>query len=271
MMPTYQTKLVVRKSAANCLTFGTKNTCDISFGLYKVSLKGSSFDYFVKQEDKREEFNLTFPHYVLPREYREVFAASILIALQTGLTLKQIKTSLEKNYELPKGRASIFAGINDSTIFDSTYNASKASTSTFLDLVDTLKKETNRPIVFLLGDMRELGRESAIEHREIAEKLIGIVDYLYIVGPLTREYVLPTIQANEKHFKEVRWFDTSVRVGEYLKDNLPKNALILAKGSQNTIFLEDAVKMLLQDKNDAKNLCRQDESWTKLKTQTVAK
>lgn len=256
-----------RKLSAELLTFGTKNTCDISYGLYRVSLRGSSFDYFIKLNNKRQEFNLTFPHYVLPREYREVFAAAVLVALKTGLTLDQIKTSLEKNYELPKGRASILKGINGSIIFDSTYNASKASTSAFLDLVDTLKKETNRPIVFIFGDMRELGKESAIEHREVAKKLIGIVDYLYLVGPMTREYVLPTIQQNEKHFKEMRWFDTSVRAGEYIKDNLPKDAIILAKGSQNTIYLEEAVKMLLNDKKDVAKLCRQSNYWGNAKAQ----
>lgn len=247
------------------LTFGSKSTCDVSYGLYRVSLKGTSFDYFVKSNDRREEFNLTFPHHILPREYREVFAATILVGLQVGLNLEQIKISLEKNYEPPKGRASMFEGINDSIIIDSTYNASKASVFAFLDLVDILKKETDKPVIFLFGDMRELGDESRIEHEEVAKKLIGIVDYLYLVGPQTREYVLPIIQENEKEFREVRWFDNSIRAGEYLKDNLPKNTIVLAKGSQNTIFLEMAVKQILKDKKDIKNLCRQEGSWQSIK------
>lgn len=259
-------QIAEQKVTCSLLSFGTKSTCDISYGLYKVSLKGSSFDYFVKKDNKRQEFNITFPHYVLPREYREVFAAAILTALQTGLSLEQIKKSLEKNYELPKGRASIIKGIHNNIIFDSTYNASKASISTFLELVDTLKKETNRPVIFLFGDMRELGKESEIEHREVAEKLVGIVDYLYLVGPLTRQSVLPAIQAHEDLFKEIRWFDTSKRAGEYMKDTLPENALLLAKGSQNTIFLEEAIKMLLAEKKEEIRLCRQEDYWLTLKS-----
>ncbi len=255
-----------KELSSKLLTFGTKSTCDISYGLYRVSLKGSSFDFFVKNSSKREEINLTFTNHILPQEYREVFAASILVGLEAGLTLEQIKVSLEKNYQPPKGRASIFKGINKSIIIDSSYNASKASISAFLDLVDILKKETNRDVSFLFGDMRELGNESRIEHEEVAKKLIGIVDYLYLVGPLTREFVLPIIQENEKGFKEVRWFDSSFRAGEYLKDNLPKETLLLAKGSQNTIFLEEAVKQILEDKKDSKNLCRQEDFWLKLKS-----
>jgi hypothetical protein len=58
-----------------------------------------------------------------------------------------------------------------------------------------------------MGDMRELGEESQYEHELVAQKIIGIVDYLYMVGPQTRQYVLPIIQEKENLFKEIRWFD----------------------------------------------------------------
>lgn len=252
-------------TSTKLLSFGSKSSYDISYGLYKVSLKGTSFNFYLKTDDKREELTIHFASYILPREYREVFAASILVGLQTGLTIEQIKTSLEKNYVLPKGRSSLFSGINNTTIIDSTYNASKASITAFLELVDTLKKETDRPVTLLLGDMRELGKESKIEHEEVATKLMGIVDYLYLVGPLTREYVLPVVQLQESLFKEIRWFDTSTRAGEFMKENLLKDSIVLAKGSQNTIFLEEAVKQILENKSDQKNLCRQEEFWKKEK------
>lgn len=252
-------------SITKLLSFGSKSSYDISYGLYKVSLKGTSFNFYLKTDDKREELTINFTRFILPREYREVFAASILVGLQTGLTIKQIKTALEKNYVLPKGRSSLFKGINNSTIIDSTYNASKASITAFLELVDTLKKETNRPVVFLMGDMRELGDESKIEHEAVASKLLGIADYLYLVGPQTREYVLPIVQTQESLFKEIRWFDTAQRAGEFMKDNPIKNSIVLAKGSQNTIFLEEAVKQILENKSDQKNLCRQEEFWKKEK------
>jgi len=250
---------------AKILTFGTKNTNAISYDNYKVGLQGSTFHFFLRQEDKHDEFTITFPRHILPKEYREVFAAAILASLQAGLTLPQIKASLEKNYEPPKGRSSLFAGINDSIIIDSSYNASKASATAFLDLVDTLKKETNRNVVFLLGDMRELGQEARIEHEAVAQKLLGIVDYLYLVGPLTRQYILPVVQQQETRLLEIRWFDTALRAGEYLENNVPKQSIVLVKGSQNTIFLEEAVKEILRDKTDSNKLCRQDEYWEKVK------
>jgi UDP-N-acetylmuramyl pentapeptide synthase len=251
-------------SNQDLLTFGSKSSNAISYGLYKVSLQGTSFQFYLKDQESKD-LTLTLAHHLLPREYREVFAAAILAALQTGLHLEQIKGSLEQNYTLPKGRSSLFHGINDTVIIDSTYNASKVAVEAFLELVDTIKKETKRPVVFLFGDMRELGAESKIEHEAVAQKLLGIVDYLYLVGPQTREFILPVVQQQEERLKEIRWFDTSMRAGDYLKDNLPKNAIVLAKGSQNTIFLEEAVKQILADKKDSRNLCRQDAFWMKVK------
>lgn len=247
------------------LTFGTKNKNAVSYGIYSVSLEGSNFQLFVEKEGKNQEIKLKFKGFIVPEVYREVFAASILTALSVDLTLDQIKSSLQKNFTLPKSRSSLFEGIRDSVIIDSTYNASKQSTIAFLDLLDTLENKTDRPTVFVFGDMRELGKESEIEHTEVAKRTIGTVDYLYLVGPQTMEYVLPIVQENEGKFKEIRWFDSANRVGEYLKDNLPHQAIALFKGSQNTIFLEEAVKNVLLNKKDANNLCRQSDFWMNAK------
>ena len=42
--------------------------------------------------------------------------------------------------------------------------------------------------------------------------------------------------------------------------------IILFKGSQNTIFLEEAVKQVLVNKEDAKRLTRQSEWWMQKKS-----
>ena len=65
--------------------------------------------------------------------------------------------------------------------------------------------------------------------------------------------------------KEVKHFNNSIEAGMYLKENLSENALVLVKGSQNTIFLEEAIKFLLLNKEDEKRLCRQGGMWEKKK------
>lgn len=259
--------LSVWNNASNTplLTFGEKTTADMALVAYDVNLKETTFSVqYIK-----ETLKISLRGYLLQKEFGLTLAATMLAALQTGLSLKEMKQSIEKNFELPKSRASMLKGIHDSVIIDSSYNASRIATEGMLNLLQTLQTNpptgSKRPIVFLFGDMRELGDESKTEHEKVTEKLIGIVDYLYLVGPQTREHVLPVIQEHEEKFKEIRWFDNSHRAGEYLKDNLPKKAIVLSKGSQNTIFLEEAVKAILAEKKDRSKLCRQDPFWLQQK------
>ncbi len=242
------------------LSFGVRDENAISFQGFDIHLDGSTFIFKLKDND--QEIRLKFKRYLLPQVYEETFAAAILVGLAVGLTREQIAKSLVENYALPEGRSSLLEGIRDSIIIDSSYNASKRPVIAFLSLLEKLKAEEKRPIVFLFGDMRELGERAEAEHKEVAEHMPGVVDYLYCIGPLTKKYVLPRL---EKYLKEVKWFTTSKEVGQYLKENLPEDSLVLVKGSQNTIFLEEAITYLLKNSSDIKKLCRQDEFWLKKK------
>lgn len=249
------------------LPFGQEKSNAVSYKTYEVSTSSSSFSFSstIKQYSNIA-INIKFPGILLPREYEQTFAAVTAIAGSLEVPILTLIKGLE-SFSLPAGRSSLLTGSNNSKIIDSSYNASKAAMFAFLEMMHTLKKNTKRPIVFLFGDMRELGNEAKIEHEAVAQKLIGIVDYLYLVGPLTQKYVLPTynLELGTYNLKEVRWFLNSKYAGEYLKDHIPPNALILVKGSQNTIFLEEAIKYILAEKDDAKRLCRQSNFWLDVK------
>lgn len=242
--------------SSNLRTFGKEKTNDIWISDYSVSLKGTSFSLILKN-NKAVQF--TFNDFVLPFAYWEAFAVVCLGAEELQVPLEKVQSSVEKNFNLPKGRASILKGIQNSIIIDSSYNSSKEAVFAFLDLISILKKETKREVVFVFGDMRELGEEAEGEHSDVFAQLPGLVDYLYCVGPLTKEFVIPSI--NKKQFKGFLWFENSQKAGEYLKNNLPKNSLVLVKGSQNNIYLEEVVAKLLANNSDTSKLCRQNSFW----------
>lgn len=247
------------------LSFGKEETNDIYFGHYEVSLEGTMFTFYLNTNDQKESILLKLRGYALPKEYQEIFAAAILVGKYLGLSNYQITQSLQKNYMLPKSRASLLAGIRHSVILDSSYNASRAAVVAFLDMAYELKRQTKSPLVFLFGDMRELGEEAEAEHAAVVEKIKEGVDYLYCVGSLTKKYVLPEFQNKKSTLKDLQWFANSVEAGQYLKQHQPEAAIVLVKGSQNTIFLEEAVKEILLDKADIKKLCRQEDFWIKKK------
>lgn len=264
-------KFLKKNPHTKFLTFGTKTKNNVSYGIYTVNLEGSYFQLYVNIKGEKQELKLKFKNFILPEVYREIFAASVLVGLESDMTLEEIKDALSKRFTLPKGRAGFFKGIRNSRIIDSSYNASRESVVEFLGLLDKLENETNRPTAFVFGDMRELGKEAQIEHAAVARRIIGTVDYLYLVGPQTMEFVLPLIQEQENKFKEIRWFKNSRYCGEHLEKNLPENVILLSKGSQNEIYLEEALEKILEDRSERKNLCRQSKYWDEVKTKYFSK
>lgn len=241
-------------------TFGSHSTDDVSYTDYIVSVQKTQFAFKLKGNSKKDLI-LNFQDVALPQEYQEVFAPTILIGLHAGLYLEQISESLQKHFEVPEGRFSVFAGINDSIILDSSYNASPRAVTASLKLLKKLVQENKQSAVFVFGDMRELGPLEKEKHEHIAHQIKQTVDYIYCIGPLTKQYVIPLLGRK----KNVRWFENAHQAGAYLQKNLPAGSIVLVKGSQNTIYLEETIKYILKNKKDEQKLCRQEPYWMKIK------
>ncbi len=131
----------------------------------------------------------------------------------------------------------------------------------YLHLAQKLAKQHYHEFIVVMGDMRELGDQAKEEHEAVARTLVEVApSALYCVGELTRQYVMPKVQS-----LNATWYRNSRELGKYLKNNIPNGAIILIKGSQNTIFLEETVIQLLADENDVSKVCRMDAGWKKIK------
>jgi UDP-N-acetylmuramoyl-tripeptide--D-alanyl-D-alanine ligase len=243
------------------VNFGADAANHLSYVKHAVTTEHTTFTF--KAQDN-EVISLDIPGQILPEAFREVFAPAILLGQYVGMELEDIEKALEKNFTIEPGRSNLLHGAHNALIIDSSYNASREAVSTMLDLAYQLKVLTQRPLVFVFGDMRELGRSAEREHTRIAETLSGRVDYLYTVGPLTHRYVYTPLQ-HKRSFEDIQAFEGPHEAGKYLKENLPENALVLFKGSQNTIFLEEAIKYILADAQDAQRLPRQEDYWMRKK------
>lgn len=246
---------------AKILSFGESKDSDIHYGSYSIDLEKTCFELLIPGLSSKK-VNIEIKGYFLPKKYQEIISAGFLVGLSSGLNIEEIKKSLVDNFFLPVGRSSIFKGINDSIIIDSSYNASKAPLLTFIETANQLAKKEKRPLVVLMGDMRELGLEAESEHKIVAEAIKKNADYFYCVGSLTKKYVLPEVS---KIIKDSQWFENFIKLGEFLQTSLPHHSIVLVKGSQNKIFLEEAIKYILKNKTDEKKLCRQSAFWMKKK------
>jgi UDP-N-acetylmuramyl pentapeptide synthase len=136
----------------------------------------------------------------------------------------------------------------------------------FINLLAQLALKHRKTKVLLMGDMRELGEEAKMEHTEVAELIGENIEYAYFVGPLTKEFMIPVLEhMKDKITKEIMWFASSMEAGKYLAEHMPNDSIILVKGSQNTLYLEEAIKFILKHKEDEKNLCRQEDYWKETK------
>jgi hypothetical protein len=82
------------------------------------------------------------------------------------------------------------------------------------------------------------------------------------IGPDAETYLAP---AALKKGCKVKTFDSPYAAGKFVEESLKTGAVILAEGSQNRVFAEESLKVLLADKSDAKKLVRQSAAWLRVK------
>lgn len=182
---------------------------------------------------------------------------------------KDFAKTLSLNYTLQAGRFAIFKGINDTIIFDSTYNASPLSMKSIISTVWSLKQELykERPLWLILWDMRELGNFTEREHRLLAAYVSQVADRIFLLWEQMTSVMADELNKIWYEAKKIYRFSNCLETSSILKKMIAnkefeKNApLLVFKWSQNTIFLEETVKELLADKEDAKQLTRQSKWW----------
>lgn len=186
-------------------------------------------------------------------------AAASLVGNELGMTAEEIVSGIEKITPV-SGRMQKIAGLNGSVIIDDTYNASPQAV---IAALDTLYRLDAPHKIAVLGNMNELGDYSKEAHTEVGKycdpKKVSLV---LTLGPDANNYLAAAAEGNGC---KVMRFEDPYSLGEYLKTILKENYLVLFKGSQNKVFAEEAVKIVLADPNDSSKLVRQSESWLKTK------
>jgi UDP-N-acetylmuramoyl-tripeptide--D-alanyl-D-alanine ligase len=186
-------------------------------------------------------------------------SAAAIVAEQLGMPDDQITKAIEQLQPV-SGRMQRLSGIKDSLILDETYNASPVAMKGALDSLYSMSAPQK---IAILGNMNELGEYSESAHREIGEYCqSGQLDLVVTIGPDANKYLAP---AAKQQGCKVYAFINPYEAGEFVKQNLREKAVILAKGSQNGVFAEEAIKQLLAHPIDQKKLVRQSTDWIKKK------
>ncbi|OGI94858.1 hypothetical protein A3A03_00915 [Candidatus Nomurabacteria bacterium RIFCSPLOWO2_01_FULL_40_18] len=195
-----------------------------------------------------------------------MYASLASLALILGLKFNIINAiEALKNYDVPPGRMRLLKGINDSLIIDDTYNSSPFASESALKTLGAIKRETkNQRKIAVFGDMLELGKYTALAHRDKGKIAAENCNILVVVGQRAQDIKQGALLAgmNEKNIFE---FLNSKEAGEFMKTFVQRGDLVLVKGSQG-MRMERVSEAILQDQaNKDKLLVRQDDEWLKKK------
>lgn len=232
----------------HCLSFGSAEA-DLSATDLQTDLQGLRFQLYYGDT----VLPVTVP--ILGEHHVPLLLAALATGLSFGLPLEQCVDALS-HFRLPPGRLNIIPGLNGSTLIDATYNSNPASARAALR---TLAQLPGRRIA-VLGQMNELGVNSADYHHRLGAELPPEVDHLFTVFG-DAHYISdasPLPPERRQHFPD------HVALSEFLQTFLQPGDIVLFKGSQNGVRLEKAVRQLMVQPELAPTLlCRQGKNWQK--------
>lgn len=189
--------------------------------------------------------------FLLPKETFYAIVASVKIAEYFGMQPGDLSV-----LTMPPGRSSLFLGIKNTTIVDSSYNANVDSVAAVVRMAEKLQGEK----WLVLGDLTEQGGFEKEEHERLAEILCTInLKRIVMVGPRMRAYTKPALEA-ASFGGVIESFINPKEALEYLVSEIRGGEILVFKGAR---FLEGIIENLLLDKADAEKLCRREEVWQK--------
>ncbi|MDR3441643.1 MAG: UDP-N-acetylmuramoyl-tripeptide--D-alanyl-D-alanine ligase [Legionella sp.] len=150
-----------------------------------------------------------------------------------GVAIKDIQQGLN-NFGGVKGRLTVLAGKNQSTIIDDTYNANLRSV---LAALEVLAERPGKKI-FVFGDMGELGDWATQHHQEVgfAARRLGI-DLLLSYGNCSK-LTSEAFGAGGEHFA------SQEQLVQNLIEKLAPDTVVLVKGSRSSAMEKIVSKLL---------------------------
>lgn len=246
----------------NITTYGTSNSAEYHFISMEYTVADGHVGLYYAPElaDPMTVTIQSLGEYTL----RPVIAA-VAVAIKLGMDTPQIIEGLGRVYSLP-GRMNKLRGIKGSMIIDDTYNSSPLAAESSLRVLYQLLVP-QRIVVF--GDMNELGKTSAAEHEALGKLCDpNQLAWVVTVGDQSETYLAP---AAKKKGCQVRSFKNALLAGAFVRSVLEDNSVVLFKGSQGGIYLEEAIKVVLHSTDDESQLVRQSPDWMVRKNKFFSK
>lgn len=191
--------------------------------------------------------------------------AAGVVATKLGLSSREIAVGMSKIKPV-KGRMRLLRGLDESTLIDDTYNASPLAVQAALETLYSIPAPQK---IAILGSMNELGNISTQAHEQVGKQCdASQLAWVVTIGDEAEKYLAPAALAKGC---QVKSFKSPYDAGGFVHKVMEKGAVILAKGSQNGVFAEEALKVLLHTTEEETELVRQSDAWLKVKQSQFSK
>ena len=214
----------------NFITFGKSDRCDIQAKNISCQPSQSSFTIDSAQ------INLPLPG---PGNVENALAAWALCK-QLNIKIEDFASALNSLPTLNMRTQIIKLG--KITVINDCYNANPASMKNALKILANLKTKNQR-LVFICGDMAELGKNSEQLHQQLGSDIADAkIDALITVGELAK-ITQQSAKINAQHKLNTKSFDDTISACNNLHKFVKDYDIVLVKASR-TMKLENAVEKL---------------------------
>lgn len=243
------TKMFVPKNVP-VSKFGFSKGCH-----YKIAAHRNSHHSFTATVTTPTDKTITTEAMVAAKHSLKSVAAAVAVADMLDLTPAQIRRGVSQ-ITPPAGRMRLLEGKSKSLIIDDTYNSSPLAAAAALSTLYEMKASQK---IAILGSMNELGSVSKEAHQSIGA--LCVPDKLDLLITIGNEANTHLAKAAEQNGCNVIHTTSPYKAGKVALLNLKEGGIVLAKGSQNGVFAEEAVKQLLRNPADEDYLVRQSADW----------
>ena len=237
----YLNKLAKEYSINSIITFGNYNKADYSINkIEKINNFLSRVIYKTPSKKIKFKTSTSFKH--------QIFNMLISVIIYDYNHLN-IKNFLDKtnNVSFIEGRGLFYNIIikkEKVILIDESYNASPISMNNCIDYFENFEVNRNQRKIIIIGEMLELGEMSKKFHEEIVSRIIkSSIDIIVFCGDMYKRVLLKLDINSQKIF----YFGEELKILSFLNDNILKNDIILAKGS-NSSRVNKLVNLLLGKK-----------------------
>lgn len=241
------------------------DTWDIGFDSYVMKQREDCFvwaAFFLRQEsDQLTQVSTN----IVGQEHAWYvslwYEIAMIIARRLSTSFETIQ-NVSYDFSQKPWRYSLLKWVCGSIIVDSSYNAAPLSMQKTIEHTIKLRNDIyhDYDIIYCLGDMRELWDMSEEEHRKLASLVAPSADVVCVIWTFMSSVFVDELQKIWFNKNNIHAFTDSISLWNFVLSHIEQRqrcSVIFCKWSQNTIFLEETVKILLKNPSQSASLCRQ--------------